>query len=95
MLHVLKTWLEEFADILSGVKTFEFRRNDRDFQVNDTLLLEEWVPYQTKQGLIASGIYTNYRLYCLVTHIMYGGFGLPDGWCIMSIKLSKWPGDKI
>lgn len=41
-VHVLKTVPPYFDDIISGAKTFEVRRNDRDFKVGDTLRLREW-----------------------------------------------------
>lgn len=46
--HELKCWPEFFAPILSGEKTFELRKNDRDYQVGDLLHLREWDP-GTKQ----------------------------------------------
>lgn len=42
--HVLKTWMTQFQDIVDCRKTFEVRKNDRDFKVGDTLLLCEWNP---------------------------------------------------
>ena len=46
--HRLKTWPKQYQDVLAGVKTFEVRKNDRDFQVGDFLLLKEYDP-ETKK----------------------------------------------
>lgn len=42
--HVLKTWPAYFQAIADGAKTFEIRRNDRDYQTGDLLRLVEWDP---------------------------------------------------
>ena len=42
MIHHLKTIDPYFTHVLSGVKTFEVRANDRDFQVGDILKLNLW-----------------------------------------------------
>ena len=42
--HELKTWPVFYKDIISGVKTFEVRVNDRNFQLGDTLFLREYDP---------------------------------------------------
>ena len=42
MNHSLKILPEYFEQVISGNKTFEIRRNDRDFCVGDTLFLCEW-----------------------------------------------------
>jgi hypothetical protein len=44
MTHELKCWPEFFQAILSGSKTFEARRDDRNFKVGDNLVLKEWTP---------------------------------------------------
>lgn len=61
MIHELKTWPEPFKSLQEGVKTFEIRVNDRNFQVGDTLLLHEWNPV-TKS-------YTGYILVRRVTYL--------------------------
>ena len=40
--HELKTWPGFFAGIVTGEKTAEVRRNDRNFAVGDTLVLREY-----------------------------------------------------
>ena len=42
--HTLKTWPEYFSAVVLGHKRFEIRKNDRDFSVGDTLILEEYNP---------------------------------------------------
>lgn len=91
----LKTWPEHFQAILDLRKTFEFRRNDRNFQVNDLLRLREYQPEISHEVLDARQIvvdqlafYTGRQLIVRVQHIMASGFGLPDGFCIMSLDLN-------
>ncbi len=43
-VHRLKTWPEYFKSVVSGRKTFEIRKNDRDFKVGDHLELQEYYP---------------------------------------------------
>jgi len=42
MKHKLKTWNPYFSDIVEGKKTFEIRKNDRNYKVGDQLLLQEY-----------------------------------------------------
>ena len=42
--HVLKSWPAFFKGMESGEKTFEIRRNDRDFKVGDRLCIREYFP---------------------------------------------------
>lgn len=42
MVHKLKTWPCYFEEVFQGRRKFEIRINDRNFQVGDTLLLEEY-----------------------------------------------------
>lgn len=96
MEHELKTWPEPFARIDAGVKTYEVRKSDRDFQVGDTLRLREWDPKPGPSRLVtpASGPpprgYTGNELYVRVVHItMPGQWGLPADVCVMGIELIK------
>ena len=42
MKHELKILPEYFKPVKDGIKNFEIRKNDRNFQVGDTLILKEW-----------------------------------------------------
>lgn len=80
MTHVLKTWPEYFRQVRSGVKKFEIRLNDRNFQVGDTLLLEEYLPEEC--------VYTGARVFGRVTCIV-SGFGLREGYVVLGISLMR------
>ena len=42
--HDLKIWPPFFEHVVSGRKTFDVRRDDRNFKLGDTVLLREWEP---------------------------------------------------
>lgn len=63
-IHTLKIWpAHHFEAVVSGRKTVELRKNDRDYQVGDTLILQEWSPLQENQGG-----YTGRQVSVTVTH---------------------------
>ena len=77
MIHELKTHPEPFEDICSGIKTFEYRKNDRNFKKGDSLWLRKFNPD-------LKFYHPNKDVTVVVTHIVYGpNFGVPDGYCIM------------
>lgn len=80
-IHALKTWPEPFAGAVSGAKRHEWRRDDRGFELGDTLVLQEWNPATEK--------YTGEMKAFEVTWITRD-FGVPVGWCCMTI----WPLDR-
>lgn len=75
-VHVLKTWPESFQAIWTGKKTFEIRKNDRDFRDRDILLLREW----SKE----SG-YSGHTMRVRVIYLAIGTWGLPKDLAVMSI----------
>jgi uncharacterized protein YqfB (UPF0267 family) len=79
--HYLKTWPVFYADVECGAKTFEIRKNDRNFQVGDILCLREYEPKTKKYSgefLLVSVDYTIH---------LNGLPDIPDGFIGMSISL--------
>lgn len=77
-IHKLKTWMPYFDDIKAGIKTFEIRKNDRNFQIGDKLLLQEYD--QEKK------VYTGREVCVEVLYILPGGsFGIDSEYCILGI----------
>lgn len=77
--HELKCWPEYFREVFLGHKTFEIRKNDRDFQIGDTIILNEYEPF-TKQ-------YSGDKIARRVTYILEGGeFGIEKGYVVMAIS---------
>ncbi|EAE7802272.1 DUF3850 domain-containing protein [Listeria monocytogenes] len=61
-LHELKTMSEYFVPVAEGRKTFEIRKNDRDFKIDDYLLLKEFKDTYTGWVALVKVIYmTNYE----------------------------------
>jgi hypothetical protein len=81
--HELKTWQSYFHAINDGSKLFEIRRDDRDYRVDDFLLLRE-----TEYG---SGNYTGRECTRRITYILRreDDLGLKDGFAILSLEDSQ------
>lgn len=77
--HEIKCLTEYYQAIEAGDKTFEVRKNDRDYRRYDFLVLCEVVG--------SARIPTGRKMVYSVRYIMQGGqFGLPDDYVAMSIK---------
>jgi uncharacterized protein YqfB (UPF0267 family) len=74
--HEIKCYPEYYQDLVSGIKTFEVRKNDRDYQVGDVLHIYEF------DGLGYTG---NHRMF-QVTYILTGGrFGIEPDYVVMAV----------
>jgi hypothetical protein len=98
--HELKIWSEYFNAIREGRKTYELRRNDRGFEVGDTLVLREYKP--------ETELYTDREIHVVVTgvdRIPAFGPGIPHyseplpvwahdilDWVVMSFRKDKYVG---
>lgn len=83
MNHELKTLPRYFERVLTGEKTFELRKNDRDFQVGDQISLLEFNPdliQEENKG------YTGRIMGFSISYIFHGGqYGLESGDCILGL----------
>ena len=86
--HELKTDPNVFAESWNDRKRFEIRKDDRNFQVGDTLILKEtkYTGEEMKNGKPL--VYTGFQL---SANIMYklpvGSYGLEKGWTVLSVVL--------
>lgn len=78
MEHSIKIQKQYFDSMLKLQKTFEIRKNDRNYQINDTLILKE---------IDENKVYTGRELIVKVTYIYKSPIhGLKLGYCIMAVR---------
>ncbi len=83
-LHTLKIDTEYYNHVISGVKTFEYRYNDRGYAIGDILHLRETFWLQPGSDPQYTGRSTQVEVtYILPSHKISN---CPPGWVIMSIK---------
>ena len=74
MTHKLKVLIPYFVAIENHDKNFELRLNDRNYQVGDNVILEEWT----------GQCYTTRTAVRSIKYVLKDcpQFGLKDGYCI-------------
>jgi hypothetical protein len=77
--HYIKILPEYYNAIDQGKKSFEVRFNDRNYQVNDILHLQEWT----------DGEYTGREMEVEVTYLLDDPDYCKDGYVIMAINPCK------
>lgn len=84
MNHELKIIPEYYKYIRSHEKTFEIRKDDRDYKPGDVLILREWNP--------ATREYTGHQTKRVITYILREAeqYGLKDGYCILGLQSLGW-----
>lgn len=75
-VHDIKIGKEFFEDVKNNVKTFELRKNDRNYKVGEILELHEY----------EAGEETGRTCRKLITYMLKEFTGLQDGYCILGIK---------
>lgn len=77
MKHIyLKILPEYYEAVRCGDKTFEVRLNDRDYQVNDILHLQEF----------NNGEYTGHELVKVISYILNDAAYCKEGYVILALK---------
>jgi len=84
-IHELKCWPEGFQAVLDGRKPFEVRKDDRGFDVGDTLHLREYQPVSDTY----SGRETDVR----VTYIYRGEFDYLRSQIVVMGIAHIWPSE--
>ena len=79
-IHELKTWPRSYEALDDGRKRFEYRVDDRGFQVGDLLRLTEWDP--------DVGRCTGRQMDAWITYILRSpDHGMRAGYVAMSLKV--------
>jgi hypothetical protein len=79
--HYLKTVQPYFDEIKQGNKRFEFRKNDRDFQVGDEVYLQEYdKETDTFSGKEVRGT---------ITYVLKDWEGLDHDFCVFSFRVTQ------
>lgn len=77
-LHELKIYPKYFEEVLKENKNFEIRKNDRNFQLGDKILLREWDNIK----------YTGRTISAEITYVLSDSFvGLTDGYVGLGIRI--------
>lgn len=80
--HRLRCWPPQFEAMKRGEKLFDLRRDDRNFQVGDILIQEEYTPDNGYTGDICCFV---------VTYKLIDFAGIEPGFCIMGCHPFELP----
>lgn len=77
--HNLKMLPEYFQSVTLGNKTFELRKNDRDYRIGDIVNLCEYF----------DGKYTGYEIKAIITYVLKNcpEYGLDKDYCVFSFTV--------
>ena len=76
--HELKTIQPYFEDVANGIKTFEIRKNDRNFKIGEELELQEFVEPET---------YTGRNIRADITYIVDDPRFCKEGFVVLGIEV--------
>ena len=91
-VHELKSWPESFKAIKKGRKTCDLRLDDRNFQIGNIILFQEFNPGMGA-GIGERDVqahFTGETIGRIITHVQTGGlFGLEKEYVCLSLKRIK------
>ena len=84
-LHELKILHQYLIDVTLGTKTFELRKNDRDYQVGDLIMFIDIMEGYTNNGIEP---YIDKNQLYRITYVLKNveKYGLDKDYCILAIK---------
>jgi hypothetical protein len=81
--HELKILPKYFRDVKRGIKKFELRKNDRDYEVGDYIKLCEY------NGEAYTGEFLWVKITYILSHEEAKKFGLRPDYCILGFEEKK------
>lgn len=78
MIHNVKILPQYFEPVVMGIKNFELRKDDREYQVCDLLVLKEWDP--------DSENYTGRETVRRISYKLKHAPGIEEGYCVLGIE---------
>ena len=86
MKHELKCINPYFSEVFCGMKKFEVRLNDRDFKLDDNIVLKEY----------EDGQFTGFEVHATINYILHGGqFGIEAGYVVLGFLILELTKDSI
>lgn len=89
-IHKLKTHPLAFLAMKRGDKNFDVRKDDRNFRVDDQLLLEEFTPagyWDDGEKDSEKDEYSGDILHRRISYILRGGqYGIEKGYVVLGLK---------
>lgn len=87
--HDLKTWPQFYQPVVDQIKNFEGRKDDRNYQIGDYLVLREFHPDMRA--------YTGRKIVRRVTYVLHAkdAHGLKDGYVVLGMELCGFERSRI
>lgn len=76
--HVMKCWPEYFQEVWDKNKPFEIRKDDRNIQAGDTILLKEWDKDKER--------FTGRAIECLASYVIRNNKFCKPGYCTIGLR---------